>query len=164
RLQPRAARGPRRDAGRDEEDPEGDPERPLRPRVDPREPGQPRGLPGHADPRRRAPDRGGRRAAAGDDALDPAAPAALMGSTGAADGYGVGIAQAEDPFVGEAIRVSVFLSPLDVHVNRAPIGGVVVDRQYTPGRFLPAYRPEASESNERCTLYIQGDKAGGASE
>ena len=77
----------------------------------------------------------------------------------AADGYVVGIAQADDAFVGEAIRVSVFLSPLDVHVNRAPIGGVVVDRRYTPGEFRAAYRPEASEVNERCTLLIQGDAA-----
>jgi phosphatidylserine decarboxylase len=77
----------------------------------------------------------------------------------AADGYVVGLTQAEDPFVGEAIRVSVFLSPLDVHVNRSPITGAVVDRQYTPGSFGAAYRPDASDVNERCTLHIQGDGA-----
>jgi phosphatidylserine decarboxylase len=88
---------------------------------------------------------------------DRTTPEVANGVLSAADGYVVGIAQADDPFVGEAIRVSVFLSPLDVHVNRAPIGGTVVDRQYTPGQFQAAYRPEASEVNERCTLLIQGD-------
>ena len=90
---------------------------------------------------------------------DRTTPDVVHGVVSAADGYVVGIAQADDPFVGEAIRLSVFLSPLDVHVNRAPIGGVVVDRQYTAGDFRAAYRPEASEVNERCALLIQGDHA-----
>src|SRR5687768_18589074 len=46
---------------------------------------------------------------------DRTPPDVAHGVLSAADGYVVGIAQAEDPFVGEAIRVSVFLSPLDVH-------------------------------------------------
>ena len=90
---------------------------------------------------------------------DRTPPDVANGGLSAADGYVVGIAQADDAFVGEAIRVSVFLSPLDVHVNRAPIGGVVVDRQYTAGQFQAAYRPEASEVNERCTVLIQGNGA-----
>ena len=70
-------RGPahhrRPDQGRDEEDPLRDPVRPVRARVGAGEPGQPRGLPRHAQARRRPPDRGGRRAAAQDDVLDQAA-------------------------------------------------------------------------------------------
>src|SRR5437016_5950462 len=50
------------------------------------------------------------------------------------------------------------LSPLDVHVNRAPIAGLVVARRYEPGRFLAAYRSDASERNERCVLHLQGEK------
>ena len=57
---------------------------------------------------------------------------------------------------GPAVRVSIFLSPLDVHVNRAPVGGLVKNVEYAPGRFLAAYRPEASEENERCTVSLEG--------
>jgi phosphatidylserine decarboxylase len=51
-------------------------------------------------------------------------------------------------------QISIFLSPLDVHVNRVPIGGLVSRVLYTPGRFLPAYRPEAAASNERNEIWI----------
>src|SRR6516164_382609 len=52
----------------------------------------------------------------------------------------------EDPFVGPGRRVVIFLSPLDVHVNRAAIGGRVAGVERCPGGFLPAYRP-AAEGN-----------------
>src|SRR2546428_4523 len=68
------------------------------------------------------------------------------------------IEEAVDPFVGPSTRVSIFLSPLDVHVNRAPIGGLVVDVVYTPGRFVAAYDPDAGD-NERCAVRLQGDAA-----
>ena len=45
-------------------------------------------------------------------------------------------------------QLSIFLSPMDVHVNRIPVGGRVVSVKYHPGRFLPAYRAEAGELNE----------------
>jgi len=64
-----------------------------------------------------------------------------------------------DDWVGPAVRVSIFLSPLDVHINRAPIGGLVVSTTYTPGRFLAAWKAEASRVNERCAVHLQGDTA-----
>ena len=74
-----------------------------------------------------------------------------------ADGRVTSVEEAVDPFVGEAVRVSIFLSPLDVHVNRAPIAGLVVDTAYTPGRFKAAFAADAGEVNERCAVHIQGE-------
>jgi phosphatidylserine decarboxylase len=52
-------------------------------------------------------------------------------------------------------RVSIFLSILDVHVNRVPYGGIVSKVTYTPGQFLAAYRHEASLVNEANSVTIQ---------
>ena len=76
-----------------------------------------------------------------------------------ADGRVTDIADALDPFVGPAIRVSIFLSPLDVHVNRAPIAGLVVGTTYSSGRFVAAYKADAGEMNERCAVHLQGEVA-----
>jgi phosphatidylserine decarboxylase len=76
-----------------------------------------------------------------------------------ADGRVTDIADALDPFVGPSVRVSIFLSPLDVHVNRAPIGGLVVGTTYTSGRFVAAYKADAGDINERCSIYLQGEHA-----
>jgi len=46
------------------------------------------------------------------------------------------------------LQISIFLSPMDVHVNRMPASGRVVTVKYHPGRFLPAYRSDAGELNE----------------
>ena len=51
-------------------------------------------------------------------------------------------------------QISVFLSPMDVHVNRIPASGRVTRVSYTPGNFLAAYRPEAATSNERSEIWI----------
>lgn len=76
-----------------------------------------------------------------------------------ADGKVMDIAPVDDAWVGPAVRISIFLSPLDVHVNRSPMAGVVHDVEYERGRFLAAYRPDASEVNERSTLHLEGDGA-----
>jgi phosphatidylserine decarboxylase len=54
-------------------------------------------------------------------------------------------------------RVSVFMSPLDVHINRAPVGGTVVMVKHTPGEFRAAYSDTASERNERNLVMIEDD-------
>jgi phosphatidylserine decarboxylase len=85
-------------------------------------------------------------------------PIVSNGVLSPADGRVLGVEDAVDPFVGPSTRVSIFLSALDVHVNRAPIGGLVVDVIYTPGRFVAAYDPDAGD-NERCAIRLQGDSA-----
>jgi phosphatidylserine decarboxylase len=55
---------------------------------------------------------------------------------------------------GEWLQVSVFLSPLDVHVNRVPITGTVTRVEYRPGRYRAAYRAEATSENERSEVWI----------
>ena len=54
-----------------------------------------------------------------------------------------------DPPEGTWWQVSIFLSPIDVHINRVPIGGEVTHVHRQSGKFLAAYRSEASSSNER---------------
>ena len=51
--------------------------------------------------------------------------------------------------------VSIFLSVFDVHINRAPISGRVVDVRYQPGKFLPAFRADASDLNEQNMVILQ---------
>jgi len=49
---------------------------------------------------------------------------------------------------GDWQQISIFLSPMDVHVNRMPVSGLVRKVEYHPGRFLPAYRADAGDLNE----------------
>jgi len=90
------------------------------------------------------------------DRTAPAVPGAVLAP---ADGRVMRIVDIDDPWVGRAVRVSIFLSPLDVHVNRSPVAALVEGVQHAAGRFLAAYRDEASELNERCTLALQGEVA-----
>lgn len=53
--------------------------------------------------------------------------------------------------------VSVFLSPIDVHINRSPIAGTITKLTYTPGKKMPATNDNASFENERNTLVIEGE-------
>ncbi|HUE05101.1 MAG TPA: phosphatidylserine decarboxylase [Bryobacteraceae bacterium] len=54
-------------------------------------------------------------------------------------------------------RISIFLNIFDVHVNRAPIGGVIADVRYSKGRFLVASREECSEQNEQNVVTMRGE-------
>lgn len=51
-------------------------------------------------------------------------------------------------------QISIFLSPMDVHVNRVPVSGRVTRVSLTPGQFLPAYRHDAGGKNERSEIWI----------
>jgi phosphatidylserine decarboxylase len=85
----------------------------------------------------------------------PAVPGAILAP---ADGRVVDVrVGVDDPFVGPAQAVSIFLSPLDVHVNRSPLAGLVVGVEYRAGAKLAAYRSEASDQNERTSIAIQGE-------
>lgn len=54
-------------------------------------------------------------------------------------------------------RISIFLSPLDVHVNRSPITGEVFYFNYFPGKYLVAYHPKASEENEHTLIGVKNE-------
>ena len=56
---------------------------------------------------------------------------------------------------GDWLQISIFLSPLDVHVNRVPIGGQVTRVDHVPGAFLPAYRDGAAARNERTEIWLE---------
>lgn len=58
-------------------------------------------------------------------------------------------------FKEKRIQVSVFMSPINVHVTRYPIGGLVVFSKYHPGKYLVAWHPKASEENERTTVVVE---------
>ena len=58
----------------------------------------------------------------------------------------------------ERIQVSIFMSPLNVHVNRNPISGKVTFFKYHPGAFYKAWNPKASTENERTTIMIENPK------
>jgi phosphatidylserine decarboxylase len=55
---------------------------------------------------------------------------------------------------GEWQQISIFLSPMDVHVNRVPVSGRVTRVTFSRGRFLPAYRHDAATANERSEIWI----------
>lgn len=88
--------------------------------------------------------------------IPPAAadPAALLAP---ADGKIVEITPiTEAEFLqGEAVQISIFLSPLDVHVNRSPVNGTVEFFRYMPGDYLVAWHPKSSELNEQSRVGVQ---------
>ena len=58
----------------------------------------------------------------------------------------------------DTIRISVYLTPWDVHVNRVPMAGKVTELNYTPGRHILTRNPKSSEVNEHSTIIIANDK------
>ena len=78
-----------------------------------------------------------------------------------ADGTVIKIAKNDkyEQFMGkDAVCVSIFMSVLNVHVNRFPVNGIVIDKQYHPGKFHIASVDKASEFNEQTALFLQDDK------
>lgn len=78
----------------------------------------------------------------------------------AADGRVMGVSEVyEDQFLEQdGIKVTIFLSVFDVHVNRSPIAGEIKFQQYTCGRFRPAYKESAGCENERHTIGLENEK------
>ena len=63
-------------------------------------------------------------------------------------------------FKDKRIQVSVFMSPLNVHVTRYPIGGKVTYSKYHPGKYLVAWHPKSSTENERTTVVVNNQSYG----
>ena len=63
-------------------------------------------------------------------------------------------------FKDKRLQVSVFMSPINVHVTRYPIGGKVLLSKYHPGKYLVAWHPKSSELNERTTVVVENSKFG----
>lgn len=63
-------------------------------------------------------------------------------------------------FKDRRLQVSVFMSPINVHVTRHPISGTVVFSKYHPGKYLVAWHPKASEENERTTVVVENNTYG----
>lgn len=61
-------------------------------------------------------------------------------------------------FKDKRLQVSIFMSPLNVHVNRSPITGIIKYVKYHPGLFLVAWHPKSSTDNERTTIVIENKK------
>ncbi|KJD31852.1 phosphatidylserine decarboxylase [Tamlana sedimentorum] len=63
-------------------------------------------------------------------------------------------------FNEKRLQVSIFMSPLNVHVTRYPISGKVIFSKYHPGKYLVAWHPKASEENERTTVVVENSTYG----
>ena len=63
-------------------------------------------------------------------------------------------------FKDQRIQISIFMSPLNVHVTRYPMSGKVKFSKYHPGKYLVAWHPKASEENERTTIVVENKKFG----
>ena len=90
------------------------------------------------------------------DRKPPADPDAVVA---AADGTVRRVEEVEDERFpgGRALCVSIFLSPLDVHVNRAPITGTVSEYRYVPGRHFFTIQEKSSEYNEHTEIVLAGE-------
>jgi phosphatidylserine decarboxylase len=73
-----------------------------------------------------------------------------------ADGLVTSVARVTTP-TGERVKLSVFLSVFDVHVNRSPLAGVIREVRYEKGLFLNAMNPESADKNEQNTVVVAGE-------
>ena len=73
------------------------------------------------------------------------------------DGKVVVIEEVEEPeyFKGKRLQVSIFMSPINVHVTRYALNGLVKYSKYHPGKYLVAWHPKASTENERTTIVVE---------
>ncbi len=78
------------------------------------------------------------------------------------DGKVVIIEEVQEPeyFKGKRLQVSIFMSPLNVHVTRYPVSGKVVFSKYHPGKYLVAWHPKSSTLNERTTIVVNNPTFG----
>ena len=78
------------------------------------------------------------------------------------DGKVVVIEEVEEPeyFQGKRRQVSIFMSPINVHVTRYAVSGTIKYSKYHPGKYLVAWHPKSSEENERTTIVINTPKFG----
>jgi phosphatidylserine decarboxylase len=74
-----------------------------------------------------------------------------------ADGKVVVIEETEETeyLKGRRKQISIFMSPVNVHVNRMPIGGIISFFRYHPGKYLVAWHPKSSTENERTTVVVK---------
>ena len=78
------------------------------------------------------------------------------------DGKVVVIEEVFEPeyFKEKRIQVSIFMSPINVHVTRYPIGGQVTYSKYHPGKYLVAWHPKSSTKNERTSIVVKNENCG----
>lgn len=78
------------------------------------------------------------------------------------DGKVVVIEEVEEPefFKDKRLQVSIFMSPINVHVTRYPISGSVIYSKYHPGKYLVAWHPKSSTENERTTIVVENKTIG----
>ncbi|MCI0708156.1 MAG: phosphatidylserine decarboxylase family protein [Ignavibacteriae bacterium] len=76
-----------------------------------------------------------------------------------ADGKVIVVKQAVEPeyFQGETTMISIFMSPVNVHVNRSPITGTVQHYRYVKGEYFAAFEDKASEKNEQTIIGMEGE-------
>ena len=79
-----------------------------------------------------------------------------------ADGKVIAIKEVDELeyFNDKKIQISIFLSPLDIHVNRYPVSGEILYSKYHKGDYLVAWHPKSSSKNERTTVVIKNKKFG----
>lgn len=86
----------------------------------------------------------------------PTLPADARSVVAPGQGKVISISEVDEPTFlgGRARRITIFLSVFDVHVQRAPVSGIVEHRVYTPGKYLVAWKEKASADNEQSSLGI----------